>query len=172
MTIHGLYYFNAIGEIGYFDSPDDPYFLGQQQSGIGQSLFNTNVGIGWYFSRGQRDYGQIKLTFDGRCRALYDSTRTYIVVVGQKKPQIAAPANAAVFDEDGALNHVVGLPPWVEHSFDGNTAMRYLPEGFAHVQYDAGRVVLGIYFQFEWVQLRVYDPFSREWGETIGVYRQ
>jgi hypothetical protein len=172
MTIYGLYYFNAKGEVGYFDTPDDPYFLGPNQSRLGLSLFNTNRGIGWHFFKAQDDKGNVKIDFDKGCRAIYDATRTHIIVIGEKKPQIAWPNNAAVFDEDGTLDHVIDLPKQIEHSFDGKTMVQYPAEGFAHVKYDNGKVVIGVFFNFQWVQLRLYDPFAREWGQIMGVYRQ
>jgi hypothetical protein len=128
MTIHGLYYFNDKGEIGYFDTPDDPFYLGPQQSAIGNSLFNSNCGIGWYFFRGQDDRGQVRLSFEKRWRALYDAIRTCIIAIGRQTPSIVWPHNAVVFNEDGTLNHVIEFPAYVEHSFDGTTTGKFKPE--------------------------------------------
>jgi hypothetical protein len=172
MSIHGLYYFNVRGEVGYYDTPDDPYSLCGRKSKLGLSLFGGNAGIGWHFSRGQSDRGDVKISFDRSCRALHDATRTRIIVVGEKTPLFTWPTNSAVFNEDGTLDHVVSLPDPIEHSFDGKTMERYPAEGFVHLRYEHGKVVLGVSFHFEWVQLRLYDPFTREWGEIIGVYRQ
>lgn len=171
MTIYGLHYFNNTGEVGYFDTPDDPYFLGPTHSKLGLSLFNSNIGIGWYFFRKQYDDGDVKIIFDRTCRAIYDASRTRIIVVGEKKPLIAWPKNASVFNEDGTLDHVIDLPPQIEHSFDGKKIERFAPEGFSYVEYHNGAVALGIHFCFQWIQTRLYDPFTREWGKVIAVGR-
>src|SRR5690242_1233872 len=101
MSIHCLYYFNRKGEVGYYDTPDDPYSLCGKKSMLGLSLFSGVVGIGWHFARGQSDHGDVKIDFDHSCRALYDATRTRIIVVGEKTPLIAWPTNSAVFNENG-----------------------------------------------------------------------
>ncbi|GAB3446257.1 hypothetical protein NX773_18375 [Massilia solisilvae] len=171
MNIHGLYYFNAKGEVGYFDTPDDPYFLGPNKSALALSLFNTNRGVGWYFFRHQGDEGEVKIAFDKGCRAIYDATRTRVVAVGRQEPLIVWLTNAAVFAEDGKLDHVIDLPNYVEHSFDGKMTEQYPAEGFAFVESRKGKIALGVYFCFQWVQTRLYDPFARQWGEVIGVGR-
>lgn len=172
MSIHGLYYFNAAGELGYFDTPDDPYFQGEAKSKLGLALFGDNSGVGWDYFKGQDDHGSVRLSFENGCRAIHDATRTRIITLGQRPPSILWPNNAAVFNEDGTLNHVIARPEFVEHSFPGNPRTDYPAEGFVHLQYYNAKVVLGVSFEFQWVQLRAYNPFTREWGEVFGVYRQ
>jgi hypothetical protein len=171
MSIHGLRYFNDAGEVGYFNTPDDPYYVGGEQSRIGNSLFNTNKGISWCLSGAEGGDRVVTLTFERRCRALVDASGKYVVVIGEKKPEIAWPCNAAVFREDGSLDHQISLPDWVEHSFDGRTKKKYEPEGFYSLRADDGEVALSVYFCFEWFQIRIYDVQARTWGRVVGTGR-
>lgn len=97
---------------------------------------------------------------------------TRIIAMGRQAPSIVWPHNAAVFNENKALEHIIELPSYVKHSFDGTTTENFKPEGIVHLNYHMGRIALRISFEFQWIQTRICDPFTREWGEIIGIHRR
>lgn len=170
MKISGFHYFNAEGERGYIDTPDDPYWLGMNQSRTGNSLFNKNSGISWCNGLGNEGKKLVSLKFDRSCRAQIDDITECVVVVAEMAPLFTWPNNAAVFNRNGELNHVVDLPEWVADDF-GEGDVKYRPEGFYTLKKEDGVIVFGIYFCYDRFQLRLYDVAAREWGRTCGTGR-
>lgn len=169
MTIHGLRYFNNEGLEGYFDTPDDPYYLGDRQSRIGNMLFNSNIGVRWYHYIDEKKQGVVEVKFDLGCRALIDTSRCFVIVIGERRPMISWPRNAVVLKEDGSVDHIIELPS-ISYDF-GDGPRPVPPEGFRNVYQKDCDVVLSVYFNFEWFQDRTYDLMTRQWGRIVGTGR-
>ena len=170
MKICNMFYFNNVGEKGYAGTPDEPYSRLPGRSRLAYSLFNENSGIGWSCQYEQGECIAVELQFGGGCRAIVDDDNQLVIAIGARPPMIVWPKDAAVFDPDGSLNHVIDLPDFVEHDFNG-CAERFKVDGFTDVRLESNKVVIGIRFAHDWFQSRIYDAVTKQWVEVIAVGR-
>lgn len=171
MTISEIFYFNNLGVVGKVATPDDPYYVDGPKSNTGKILSNDVAGVAWKCNDSNEKNSTVFLEFDQECRAVIDATNEFVIVVGERKPHIEIPSNAAVFHQDGSLNHIILPPKKIYHGFGGAEMQEFSPEGFSSLKREDNEIILGIYFNYDWFQIRSYNIFTRFWGGNRGVAR-
>lgn len=103
--------------------------------------------------------------------ALDPTSGLLVVVVGSL--DLTCPDNALVINPDGSTNHQIISPTVVELSGGGNPTERYPVERMSDVYIDEiQRAVIGLDFNHEWVERRIYDVANQRWGPRILRYRR
>lgn len=100
-----------------------------------------------------------------------------IVVVHFSDPQYRRPSNAIVIRHDGTLDHAITPPVSVEQLIEQMPNKKpvlgkYAVEAIFEVLEKNGRVVVGLNFNYEWIERRYYDPAIRQWQERDHIYRK
>lgn len=103
--------------------------------------------------------------------ALDPITDLLVVVVGSS--DLRCPDNALVLNPDGSTDHQIKSPTVVELSGAGQPQESYPVERMSDLYVDENqRVVIGLDFNNEWVERRIYDAAKKEWGPRVLLYRR
>ncbi|MDL2355716.1 MAG: hypothetical protein QFF03_10695 [Pseudomonadota bacterium] len=118
------------------------------------------------------------LRFNSPIIAAIDSTSNLLIVVlHYSDKQYSRPANAVAIRQDGALDHIVTPPLSVRQVVEkmpgqAEKTTEYPVEAIAEVLEVNDRILLGLNFNYEWIERRYYDPGKREWQEREKIYRK
>jgi hypothetical protein len=151
--------------------PDSPYNNDSDawnNSRIARIVTNSRVEeIGWEFN-GRHVSVQLKYVVSV---TLDPTSDLLIATTGDKK--YSSPCNAIVINPDGTLNHQISPPKFVELSGGGKPTEYHAVESISDLYVDESqRIVIGLDFDYEWVERRYYDPAKRHWGERVLLYRR
>lgn len=149
---------------------DSPFFAGEL-SPLGLKASRSFIsGLRWEWEE-----EKFTLPFKFGVQAAYCSVGNLIVICASSSDACSV-KNAVVFNSDGSINHEVAWPDEVEQVVYGlpdqpGSIEKYDAEGFWEVLIKDERVVLGVVFNYGWIERRFYDPITRCWQERDQIYK-
>lgn len=184
-----------------YTASDRPYNILYERKKAGKSWRDPPsriIKIAWQFENKRKEinlanflHGLLDQTADFFIAVIHFSDSTY-----------APPNNAIVINPDATLNHQIMVPRlmrkghydseskrWIEPPpgigedvqlpeddhlgvaiADGSVVYRI--EGIWDIDIKDGRTRIHLIFNYEWCEIRYYDPATRQWQERDGIYRQ
>lgn len=152
--------------------PDNPYFGNTMLAK--EVLVSDMRKIQWRCSSGK----DITLRFQSSTIAALDpKSGLLIVVVHFSDPQFRRPANAVAITSRGTVDHVITPPLFLERVIEKMPGAppltrRFPVEAIAEVLLKQERILIGLNFNYDWIERRYYDASSRTWQETDETYRK
>lgn len=151
------------------EHPDSPFFSGEL-SPLGLTVSQSYISaLAWDWV-GKK----YRLSFKHGVQAAYFATGNLIVICASLSDARSV-RSTHVLNPDGSINHEVSLPDGVEQVIDGlpdrpGQIKKYEAEGFWEVVIKDERIVLGVIFNYGWIERRFYNPSTRSWEERDQIY--
>lgn len=173
-NFNDLRYVNSSGLSAPVDPShvDNPYF--------GQTKLSKDVLVGdmktlrWIDRSGMRKSIHFKTP---TIAAVDPKSDLLVVIVHFGDTQYRRPSNGVVFTQEGVIDHVITPPEGVDQIIEqlpGKDALHKIfpVEAIAEVLLSNERILIGLNFNYEWIERRYYDPSARTWQERDQIYRK
>jgi len=150
--------------------PDSPYH-GPGQTALSIRVVNSIIDrIRWDANRKKHE-----VQFKNGIFAVLDPISDLIVAIASYK-DLPWPNNAIVLNPDGTLNHQIISPQFVIKTMEEMPGEKpilkeYPVECIDEVLWN-GRILIGLNFNYEWIERRYYDPTAQQWQERDQIYRK